>query len=288
MKGRMNSEYGEIIINPEVIATYAGSVAVECFGIVGMGMISMKDGLTKLLKRESLSKGVEVTIEDNQINIYFKESRTASDIYKSFAHEEKHALQFHLSNRDLDTLSTFEKETSIAHKLSFCYNIDDDLDLPSIQYLYNYNELDSKVEEIQELLNFIKNDIEHPDRYKSILRDILEFCEIYNKQDFKEYQKWLINHYEKHRRNPEGDPHCVMPSVIKMEKKFNINIRHFIKNTFDDLHKNKYQQLILLRRELSKLFNIIQQPPEKRDVLLEKYKEKELKKIHNFINNEER
>ena len=46
--------------------------AIECFGIVGMGMISMKDGLTRLLKRESLTKGVEVTIDDdNQINIRF-------------------------------------------------------------------------------------------------------------------------------------------------------------------------------------------------------------------------
>ena len=32
----------------------------------------MKDGLTRLLKRESLTKGVEVTIDDdNQINIRF-------------------------------------------------------------------------------------------------------------------------------------------------------------------------------------------------------------------------
>ena len=34
-------------------------------------MISMKDGLTKLLKRESLTKGVDVTIEDNKISIAF-------------------------------------------------------------------------------------------------------------------------------------------------------------------------------------------------------------------------
>ena len=36
MKGRMNTGLGEIVINPDVIALYAGSVAVECFGIVGM------------------------------------------------------------------------------------------------------------------------------------------------------------------------------------------------------------------------------------------------------------
>ena len=71
MKGRMNSEYGEIIINPEVIATYAGSVAVECFGIVGMAAISMKDGLVKLLKRDSLKHGINVVVEDNKISLDF-------------------------------------------------------------------------------------------------------------------------------------------------------------------------------------------------------------------------
>ena len=42
---------GEILIDTDVIAKYAGSVAVECFGIVGMAAVSMKDGLVKLLKR---------------------------------------------------------------------------------------------------------------------------------------------------------------------------------------------------------------------------------------------
>lgn len=71
MKGRMNSEYGEIIINPDVIATYAGSVAVECFGIVGMAAISMKDGLVKLLKKDSLKHGINVVVEDNKLSLDF-------------------------------------------------------------------------------------------------------------------------------------------------------------------------------------------------------------------------
>ena len=72
MKGSMSTDLGIITIDPEVIAKYAGSVAVECFGIVGMAAVSMKDGLVKLLKKESLTKGIQVGISDeNQITLNF-------------------------------------------------------------------------------------------------------------------------------------------------------------------------------------------------------------------------
>lgn len=71
MKGRMNTGLGEITINTDVIATYAGSVAVECFGIVGMAAVNMKDGLVKLLRRDSLSRGINVQVKDNRISLDF-------------------------------------------------------------------------------------------------------------------------------------------------------------------------------------------------------------------------
>ncbi len=71
MKGRFNTGLGEITINTEVIATYAGSVAVECFGIVGMAAVNMKDGLVKLLKKDSLKHGINVTVNDNKISLDF-------------------------------------------------------------------------------------------------------------------------------------------------------------------------------------------------------------------------
>ncbi len=71
MKGRMDTELGSILIDTDVIATYAGSVAVECFGIVGMAAVNMKDGLVKLLKRESLRHGINVTLTDNKISLDF-------------------------------------------------------------------------------------------------------------------------------------------------------------------------------------------------------------------------
>ena len=72
MKGSMSTDLGIITIDPEVIAKYAGSVAVECFGIVGMAAVSMKDGLVKLLEKESLTKGIQVGISDeNKITLNF-------------------------------------------------------------------------------------------------------------------------------------------------------------------------------------------------------------------------
>lgn len=71
MKGHMNTQLGEIIIESSVIARYAGTLAIECFGIVGMAYVSMKDGLVKLLKGDSLTQGINVTIEGNKLTIDF-------------------------------------------------------------------------------------------------------------------------------------------------------------------------------------------------------------------------
>ncbi len=72
MRGTMNTDYGTVTIDSDVIAKYAGSVAVECFGIVGMAAVSMKDGLVKLLKRDNIAKGVEVSIsEENRLTLNF-------------------------------------------------------------------------------------------------------------------------------------------------------------------------------------------------------------------------
>ena len=72
MKGQMDTQYGKVLVDGNVIATYAGSVAVECFGIVGMAAVNMKDGLVRLLKKDYLTHGINVTIdEDNMITIDF-------------------------------------------------------------------------------------------------------------------------------------------------------------------------------------------------------------------------
>ncbi len=71
MKGRMDNAFGTIVIDNSVIAKYAGSVAVECFGIVGMASVNMKDGIVSLLKRDHLEKGINVQVAENRISIDF-------------------------------------------------------------------------------------------------------------------------------------------------------------------------------------------------------------------------
>ena len=51
MKGKMNTDMGEIIIDRDVLAKYAGTATTDCIGIVGMAAVNMKDGVTKLLKK---------------------------------------------------------------------------------------------------------------------------------------------------------------------------------------------------------------------------------------------
>ena len=67
MKGTLENKLGKVSIDSEVIAQYAGSTAVECFRIVGMAAVSMKDGLVKLLKGDSLTRGISVVIDENNL-----------------------------------------------------------------------------------------------------------------------------------------------------------------------------------------------------------------------------
>ena len=68
----------EVRINTEVIAQYAGMEAKSCFGIVGMGALSAKDGFARILKNERLEKGVKVTIKDEKISIDFHDQESKS------------------------------------------------------------------------------------------------------------------------------------------------------------------------------------------------------------------
>ena len=65
MQSKIKNEHGLITVENEVIARIAGLAATECYGVVGMAAKNIRDGLVHLLKKESLSKGVQLNTLDN-------------------------------------------------------------------------------------------------------------------------------------------------------------------------------------------------------------------------------
>ena len=63
----INTSMGNISIDNEAIAQYA----MECFGVVGMAGINMRDGLVKLLKLDSMTRGINVMVRNNKLVINF-------------------------------------------------------------------------------------------------------------------------------------------------------------------------------------------------------------------------
>lgn len=64
---------GNINISIDAIASLAGGVVTECYGVIGMASQKvLKDGLAELLKKENYSKGIMVrqSSEGLEIDVY--------------------------------------------------------------------------------------------------------------------------------------------------------------------------------------------------------------------------
>ena len=67
---KFHSEQGEISVSSAVFSNITGMAATNCFGVKGMAYRPMTDGLVHLLRREAMSKGVNVIYnEDESISI---------------------------------------------------------------------------------------------------------------------------------------------------------------------------------------------------------------------------
>ena len=61
----ITNEMGNISITSEVFMNLAGDAATSCFGVKGMAGRSKEGGPLQLLRRESMSKGVDVSFNDD-------------------------------------------------------------------------------------------------------------------------------------------------------------------------------------------------------------------------------
>lgn len=66
---KTNNALGEVAISNNVIAEIAGAVATKCYGVVGMASRNKKDGIVNLLKPDSMSKGINISVENDGVVI---------------------------------------------------------------------------------------------------------------------------------------------------------------------------------------------------------------------------
>ena len=70
MAVKIKTQFGNIDINNDVIATVVGGAATEIFGIVGMASKSqIRDNLNEILKRDNYSRGVVVRQEGSGVAV---------------------------------------------------------------------------------------------------------------------------------------------------------------------------------------------------------------------------
>ena len=82
---RQQNELGEIKVGSNVYTNIAGNAATKCFGVKGMAIRSVSDGLVHLLRRESMAKGVLVRVnEDESISIGIVEARGMKNWQSAF------------------------------------------------------------------------------------------------------------------------------------------------------------------------------------------------------------
>ena len=69
MDCKIKNDMGTIYIAEDVMLKVVGYAALECYGIVAMSSKRAKDGLVEWLGRENLSKGVQVRMVDDQLDV---------------------------------------------------------------------------------------------------------------------------------------------------------------------------------------------------------------------------
>ena len=66
----IQNKRGNIRITDDVITFLAGDAATNCFGVKGMAGKSRESGIYQLLRRESMSKGIETQLgEDGSVSL---------------------------------------------------------------------------------------------------------------------------------------------------------------------------------------------------------------------------
>ena len=69
MECKIKNEIGTVYITEDVMLKVVGYAALECYGIVAMSSKRAKDGLVQWLGRENLTKGVQLRLVEDMLDV---------------------------------------------------------------------------------------------------------------------------------------------------------------------------------------------------------------------------
>ncbi len=94
---KTSGELGEIFISNNVVAEVAGAVAGKCYGVVGMAQRNAKDGLVSLLRPDSMTKGIGVSVVEDGIvvdmHIIIEYGMNINSICKSIVNRVRYTIE---------------------------------------------------------------------------------------------------------------------------------------------------------------------------------------------------
>ena len=97
MEGKIKNDIGTIYITEDVMLKVVGYAALECYGIVAMSSKRAKDGLVQWLGRENLSKGVQLRLVDDMLDvdlfIIVKYGISIAEVCKTIAQTVRYKLE---------------------------------------------------------------------------------------------------------------------------------------------------------------------------------------------------
>ncbi|AEN99096.1 Asp23/Gls24 family envelope stress response protein [Fructilactobacillus sanfranciscensis] len=98
MAVKMNTQYGSINIDNDVIATVVGGAATDNYGVVGMASKNqIKDNMNEILRRDAYSRGVVVRqVQDKievDVNIIVSYGTKISEVSRTVQDKVKYNLE---------------------------------------------------------------------------------------------------------------------------------------------------------------------------------------------------
>ena len=94
---KTHTDRGEITISNAVFTNITGAAATNCFGVKGMAMRSVTDGLVRLLQPQNMSKGVKVTYNEGgsvsiELHIMVENGVNIATVCRSIIKEVKYVV----------------------------------------------------------------------------------------------------------------------------------------------------------------------------------------------------